>query len=76
MTMKDEKDLRTPSLNLIPKVHKLKDSSAKGRETKLKGKSLINSFRFTTSWISGMLSEYMEHIYHNFTILFQDHFRA
>ena len=64
-------EIRLPSLNLLPKVHKLKVLPNPEIESKLKGRPIVNGFKFTTSKVSRLLYIYMEDIYEKFRVLFQ-----
>ena len=73
MTIQNKDTLKLPSLNLLPKIHKLDNLTEPNIEHKLKGIPIVNGFQFTTSRISRILNEYMINIYENFKILFHQY---
>ena len=73
MTIQNKDTLKLPSLNLLPKIHKLDNLTEPNIEHKLKGRPIVNGFQFTTSRISRILNEYMINIYDNFKILFHQY---
>ena len=66
-----DEETRLPSLNLLPKVHKLKVLPNPEIESKLNGRPIVNGFKFTTSEVSQLFYIYMEDIYEKFRLLFQ-----
>lgn len=64
-------DLKLPSLNLLPKIHKLKSLPNPENENILKGRPILNGFNFTTSAVSRIFDDYMMHITRKLKDLFQ-----
>ena len=54
--------LKLPSLNLLPKIHKLKNTPNPENEEQLKGRPILNGYNFTTSVVSRLFNSYMENI--------------
>ena len=71
MTIQPKETIKLPSLNLLPKIHKLKNLQGNNLEQNLKGRPIVNGFQFTTSKISRILNDYMINIHDNFKILFE-----
>ena len=71
MTFQPKETIKLPSLNLLPKIHKLKNLQGNNLEQNLKGRPIVNGFQFTTSKISRILNDYMINIHDNFKILFE-----
>ena len=65
--------LKLPSLNLLPKVHKLKAQPNPNNESELKGRPILNGFNFTTSPVSRVFDTYMNKITNKLENLFDKH---
>ena len=59
------------TINLLPKIHKLKNFQGSNLEQNQKGRPMVNDFQFTTSKISRILNEYMLNIHDNLKILLE-----
>ena len=68
-----DKELKLPSINLLPKVHKLKDSPSTENEKILKGRPIINGHSTTNAAVSKTFDTYMKQINDGLRQLFEHH---
>lgn len=62
LTDSKTKPFKLPSLNLLPKVHKLTSTPCPENQNILKGRPIVNGYNFTTSQVSRLFGEKMSKI--------------
>ena len=65
------KDIKLPSLNLLPKVHKLEDRASSVNEGMLKGRPIINGFAYTTAETSRIVAKHLDSFNDSFRLMFE-----
>ena len=55
LTQRDINDIQIPTLNITPKVHKLKETASEMNEKQLKGRPIVNGFATLNTELSRLL---------------------